>query len=110
MISYFKGRPHLMLLLGILLISLFFRTYQIIDRLDFGHDGDLSAWIVKDIIVNHHFRLLGQLTSAPGIFIGPLYYYLLIPFYVLTNMDPVGGAIMITILGILTTLSYYLVF
>lgn len=110
MISFFKKRPYPILLLGILLISLFFRTYQIIERLDYAHDGDLSAWIVKDIVVNHHFRLIGQLTSAPGIFIGPFYYYLLVPFYFLTNMDPVGGVIMITILGILTTLSYYLIF
>lgn len=94
----------------ILAVSFFFRTYQIVERFDFGHDGDLSAWIVKDIAVNHHFRLIGQLTTAPGIFIGPIYYYLLIPFYFLTNMDPVGGVVLITILGILTTLSYYLVF
>lgn len=78
--------------------------------MNFAHDGDLYSWIVKDIIINHHFRLIGQLTSAPGIFIGPLFYYLLVPFFLITKMDPVGAAIPITILGILTTLSYYFVF
>lgn len=94
----------------ILLIGLFFRTYKIVEWLDFGHDADLYSWIVKDIIVNHHPRLIGQLTSAPGIFIGPLFYYLLAPFFVLTKMDPIGALIPITFLGILTIFSYYYVF
>ena len=76
------------ILLGIiLLIGFFFRTYHIVEWLDFGHDADLYSWIIKDILVNHHPRLIGQLTSAPGIFIGPLFYYLLAPFFVLTKMD-----------------------
>ena len=29
--------------------------------------------------------------------IGPIYYYLLVPFYYLTSFDPVGGVIMITL-------------
>ena len=57
-----------------------------------------------------HLRLAGQETSAPGIFIGPLFYYLLIPFFLLFNMDPVAAQIPITIIGILTVISYYLVF
>ena len=98
------------LLIFILLIPLFFRSYQIIDRYDFAHDADLFSWIVKDIVINHHYRLIGQLTSADGIYIGPLFYYLLIPFFIITKMDPIGAVIPITILGVLTVLSYYIVF
>lgn len=110
LISYFRKRPHLIILIFILLIGLFFRSYKIINRLNFDHDGDLSAWIVKDIVINHHPRLVGQLTTAPGIFIGPLYYYLIAPFYILTKMDPIGAVIPITIIGVLTVFSYYYVF
>ena len=110
MVSYFKKHPHYLILILILLIGLFFRTYQIVERFQFAHDDDLYSWIVKDIVLDHHLRLIGQLTSAPGIFIGPLYYYLLIPFFLLTNMDPIGATIPITIVGILTIVSYYLVF
>lgn len=106
-ILYFKRNPHLPVLGFILLIGLFFRTYQIVERFEFAHDGDLYSWIVKDIVVNHHPRLIGQLTSAEGIFIGPLFYYLLTPFFILTNMDPIGALIPITVLGILTIFSYY---
>ena len=101
-------RHHLILVI-ILLIALFFRTYKIIDRIEFAHDGDLYSWIVEDIAVNHHFRLIGQLTSAPGIFIGPIFYYTLVPFFILTHMDPIGSLIPVTILGLLTVFSYYFV-
>lgn len=100
----------MLLLVLILVIGLFFRTYKVIDRFNFDHDGDLSSWIVKDIAIDRHPRLIGQLTTAPGIFIGPGYYYLITPFYLLTNMDPVGGIIPITLIGILTMFSYYFVF
>ncbi len=100
---------HLILLGLILLIGLFFRTYMVVERYDYAHDADLYSWIVKDIVVNHHFRLIGQLTSAPGIFVGPLFYYSLVPFFLLTNMDPIGALIPVTILGLLTIFSYYFV-
>ncbi|MCR4306148.1 MAG: glycosyltransferase family 39 protein [Candidatus Daviesbacteria bacterium] len=99
-----------LILLVILLISIFFRTYQIIERFGYNHDSELFSWITKDIIVNQHPRLLGQLTSAPGIFIGPFFYYMLVPFFMLFQMDPIGALIPITIIGVLTTLSFYLVF
>ncbi len=103
-------KKHHYILIFILLVGLFFRTYQLVDRYAFAHDADLYSWIVKDIVVNHHFRLIGQLTSADGIFIGPIFYYSLIPFFILTKMDPIGALIPITILGILTLISYYFVF
>src|SRR3989304_9025202 len=99
-LGYFKKRPHLLILVLILLIGIFFRTYQVVERFEFAHDGDLYSWIVKDIIVNHHLRLIGQLTSAPGIFIGGLFYYLLIPFFLITKMDPIGTIYFATIIGL----------
>jgi len=108
-ILYFKKRPHLVILGSIVLIAIFLRTYQIVERFEFSHDADLYSWIVKDITVNHHFRLLGQLTSAPGIFIGPIFYYLLIPFFWLSGMDPIGASILGVFIGVFTILSYYFV-
>ena len=94
----------------IFLLALFFRTYLIVERSDFGHDADLFSWIVKDITINGHLRLVGQETSASGIFIGPLFYYLLVPFFLLFNMDPVAALVPVTIIGFLTDVSYYIVF
>jgi len=98
------------IILSIFLLGIFFRVYQIIDRFEWGHDADLYSWIVKDILVDHHLRLIGQLTSAPGIYIGGLFYYLLVPFYALTQMNPLGALIPVTLLGAITVGLYYLVF
>lgn len=109
LVSFFKRNPYFLILGVILLIAIFFRTYQAAERFEFGHDGDLYSWIVKDILINHHFRLIGQLTSAPGIFIGGLFYYTLIPFFLLTYMDPIGVAGLGVVIGFLTIISYYIV-
>lgn len=108
--NYFKKNPHLVIFGFILFLGLFFRTYKVLEWFDFAHDGDLYSWIVKDIVVDKHIRLIGQMTTAPGIFIGPLFYYLLIPFFFLTKMDPAGAIIPITTIGVLTVVSYYYVF
>lgn len=103
------SRDHLILGL-ILAVGLFFRIYQPASRLEFAHDGDLYSWIVKDIVVDRHIRLIGQQTSATGIFIGPLFYYMLVPFFLLFKMDPIGGVVPITIIGMITIFSYYWIF
>ena len=97
------------LLIAILLIGLFFRTYKATERFEFAHDGDLYSWVVKDIVINHHIRLIGQVTSAPGIFIGGLFYYLLIPFFLLSKMDPIGTVYFSIVLGLITITSLYFV-
>lgn len=104
-----RRHQYLILLIIIIVIGLFFRTYKLIERFGFGHDADLYSWIVKDIAINHHFRLIGQLTSSEGIFIGPFFYYLLVPFYLIFGMDPIGSAYFSPFFGILTILSYYFV-
>lgn len=97
------------ILFFILLATIFFRSYQLVERFDFAADGDLYSWIVKDIAIDHHFRLIGQLTSAEGIFIGPFFYYLLIPFFAVTKMDPIGATFLGIIVGVLSVLSYFFV-
>jgi 4-amino-4-deoxy-L-arabinose transferase-like glycosyltransferase len=97
------------ILILIAAIGLFLRLYKGREMFMYNHDQDLAGWIIKDVIVNHHFRLIGQLTSTPGIFIGPYFYYLLIPFYLLFKMDPFGGFYLVVLIGLLTIWSFYFV-
>ncbi len=98
-------------LLGLIILAgAFFRIYNGAQLFDYTHDQDLAGWIIKDVVVNHHLRLIGQLTSTPGVFIGPIFYYLLIPFYMAARMDPIGGIYLVLILGIFTIWSVYFVF
>lgn len=93
----------------ILLLALFFRVYNIVELHGFAADADLYSWIVKDIVYGH-LRLVGQMTSTEGVYAGPFFYYLLVPAFLITGMDPIGAVIFATILGLLTVYSYYFVF
>lgn len=93
-----------------LLLGLFMRGFQFQERFLYAHDSDLASWIVKDIVVDHHLRLIGQLTSVPGIFIGPLFYYLLIPFYLIGRMDPLPSVFFSILVGLTGIASIYYVF
>lgn len=95
------------ILLLILVIGLFLRTYKPLQQYMYGHDQDLAGWIVKDILINGHFRLIGQETSSQGVFIGPLFYYLQIPFYLVAKMAPTGTIVLVTLLGIFSIFSFY---
>jgi hypothetical protein len=96
-------------LIAVIALALFMRSYQYLERYSYAHDTDLAAWIVKDIVVDGHNRLIGQLTSAPGIFIGSLFYYMQIPFFLVTHMDPVGTVWLAVAIGITATVSMYFI-
>jgi len=92
-----------------LCLGLFMRTYQSTARFLYAHDNDLASWIVKDVVIDHHLRLIGQETSAKGIFIGPLFYYLLIPFYLVSHMDPIGSLAYSQIISLASIVSLFYV-
>src|SRR3989344_4495206 len=94
----------------ILLLGFLLRFFKFSELYMFSHDQDLAAWVIRDILENGHLRLIGQQTSIAGVFIGALYYYLLIPFYFVFGMDPIGGVFLSLSLGILAIGSVYFVF
>src|SRR3989304_7447827 len=98
------------LLFLILLFGLILRAYHPLSLFQYSHDQDLGGWFVRDVLVSHHFRLVGQETSSHGVFVGPYFYYLQIPFYLLTQMDPLGSVLLPIILGVFTVFSFYFVF
>ncbi len=97
-------------ILLIIVAGLFLRIYKPLELFMYNHDQDLASWIIKDILVNKHLRLIGQETSSHGIFVGPLFYYLQIPFYLLSRMDPVGVLLLSAIFGVFSISSFYFVF
>lgn len=94
-------------LLIILLLGFFLRIFRFSELFQYGHEQDLQAWIVKDILIDWHPRLIGQETSIPGLFIGPLYYYMLVPFFYFFNLDPRSSYIPITFISLATVISVY---
>lgn len=108
--KFLSKKEVLFLLLIIICIAIFFRAYKAYERFEYAHDGDIYSWIVKDIVVNKHFRLIGQETSQTGVFIGPLFYYSLVPYFLAFDMRPTGAILFGIVLSIGTILSYFYIF
>src|SRR5258708_4944176 len=98
------------LIILILLAGLFLRSWHPLSLFQYDHDHDLTGWFVRDILINHHLRLIGQETSSHGIFMGLYFYYLQIPFYILTRLDPSGSLLLPIILGGFAIYSIHFVF
>lgn len=95
------------LLVLILLVASYLRLHQIRNYMTFLGDEGRDVLIVRGMIVDHKFTLLGPTASVGGFFLGPIYYYFMLPFLWLWKFDPVGPAIMVALFGIATV---YVVF
>ena len=89
------------LLLG---VSIFTHLYRINHTFIFHNDEARDVLIVKKMIDTRTPVLLGPQTSVGNMYLGPLYYYIMLPALIISNMDPVGPAIMVAIFGILTSI------
>lgn len=101
-----KSNLEFFAILSIILAAAFLRLYRISDYMTFLGDEGRDVLIAKGILEGH-FTLLGPRASAGDFFTGPLYYYLMSPFLWFFHLDPVGPAIMIAIIGILTVFLIY---
>jgi 4-amino-4-deoxy-L-arabinose transferase-like glycosyltransferase len=107
-LSGFKYRD-LLSLLVLFVIGLFLRTYLIGQNLFFGPEQGRDMLVVKSIVLDHKFVLIGPTTAVEGIFHGPLYYYLCaIPFF-LSKGNPLFIALFFIFLNALSVFLVYLV-
>jgi len=97
------------LLFSILLLSAFVRLYRVDKLLGFWYDQGRDALVIWDLLYNKKFFLIGPTTGIEGIFKGPLYYYLITPFYWLGKGSPVMVAAFLSWLSVAAIfLIYYL--
>ncbi|MFA5828011.1 MAG: glycosyltransferase family 39 protein [Candidatus Shapirobacteria bacterium] len=98
------------ILLIILLISLCFRIYKLNELYNFDWDQEDDAQKVTEMITSHKPRLIGpRVANDNGFFVGPFHYYFLVPFYLITNNNPIAGAYASISIGLITTLVIYVV-
>jgi 4-amino-4-deoxy-L-arabinose transferase-like glycosyltransferase len=100
-------KTELILLALILILAAFLRLYRIADYMTFLGDEGRDVLVVKRIVVDHKLTLLGPTASVGGFFLGPLYYYLMIPFLWAWGLNPVGPAVMVALFGIATVFLVY---
>ncbi len=99
-----KKYSFILILILIIGIGGFLRLYRIGDYMTFLGDEGRDMLVVKRMIVDHHFTLLGPITSVGLMHLGPVYYYFMAPFLWLSRLDPVGPAIMVALFSLATIL------
>jgi len=104
----FTGWITYTLLFWILALAFFVRVYRTGDLLQFYYDQGRDALVIWDLWHNGKFFLIGPITGLKGIFLGPLYYYLIAPFYLLGGGNPVYPAVFLATLGTLAVLLLYI--
>lgn len=102
-----KNKHTTLLLITILAITLFFRTFNFTTLQQWNGDDEILTATIRHIVWDASPTLL-----IPNSFLefglGPFYYYLLTPFYFITNFDLVFVQAIGTLLGLATTYFIYL--
>jgi len=93
----------------ILLIGAFFRLYKIGEYMTFLGDEGRDVIVVRRLLVNFDPILIGPGTSIGDMYLGPLYYYLMAPALLLARFSPVGPAVQIALLGVVTIFFVWLI-
>lgn len=76
-----KPRARHLLVMGIFITFMFFRMYNIQERIGFGWDQERDANAVMGIL-SGDIKLIGpRVLSDAGFFLPPYFFYLLVPFY-----------------------------
>lgn len=94
-------------LLLILLLGSLLRLYRLRDMAHYDFDQEYVTSFVLDVVTVYPLKFVGQGLSVQGLFMGPFYFYFLVPFYLLFNLDPLGGAVGSVVLGLLIIAGYY---
>lgn len=77
--------------------------------MEFMGDQGRDVLIVRDFLKNGNFFFIGPQTSIGNMYLGPYFYYLIAPALFLSNYNPVGPAIFMALLGVLTVALIYLI-
>ena len=94
-------------LIVILILAALIRFYRLPEYMQFLGDEGRDVLIVKRMIVDHKFTLLGPTMSVAGFYVGPIYYYFMIPFLWAFQLNPVGPAVMAVLFGVATVWAIY---
>ncbi len=101
--------PWNLLILIILLIAFILRIYKIEVLLDFHYDQGRDAKIIWDLSHNQKLFSIGPTTGLDGVFLGPFYYYLIAPFYLIGAGNPVIPSMFLSLLTVIALYVLYLV-
>ena len=77
--------------------------------MEFLGDQGRDVTIIKDFWQNGNLFFIGPQTSIGNMYLGPFFYYLIAPFLLIFGYSPVGPAVFIALLNILTVYLIYII-
>ena len=101
-------RPIEWVVIVAVILAAFLRLWNFSNTLQFLGDQGRDAIIVAQIFKEKDIVLIGPVTSTGNMYLGPLYYYFMVPFLLLTYPNPIGPAYAVAILSIITTALMYI--
>ncbi|OGK52491.1 hypothetical protein A3B02_01990 [Candidatus Roizmanbacteria bacterium RIFCSPLOWO2_01_FULL_42_14] len=101
LIQVIRKHPYAAMLVGLTCIGLFLRLYKLDAFAQFLGDQGRDAIVLKRIVTLEHFPAVGAPSSIGQVYLGPFYYYLIAPWLLLGNFNPIGPAIGVAVFSTL---------
>lgn len=99
--AIWKYRPFFPILF-ILIVAGILRLYRIADYMTFLGDEGRDALVWLRMVREGKFTLIGPMTSIGNMYLGPLYYYLMLPFFLVFFLNPVGPSVGVALFSLAT--------
>lgn len=96
------------ILLVLTAVGGFLRFYHLSQTLQFLGDQGRDALIVRRLLIDHDPVFIGPVTSVGNMYLGPAYYYFMVPFLALTYPSPMGPVYAVAFIGTITIPLMYL--
>ncbi len=91
----------------ILVLGAFLRFFKLRAYMTFLGDQGRDALVVWKMLKEGDITFLGPVASMGGFYLGPIYYYFMVPFLFLWNYNPVGPAVMVVLFDLATIVLIY---
>jgi 4-amino-4-deoxy-L-arabinose transferase-like glycosyltransferase len=95
-------------LLVIIALAAFLRLWKLPESVVFLGDQGRDALVVSRIFKAADPVFIGPVTSVGNMYLGPLYYYFMLPFLLLSYPSPLGPVYAMVIMGIATVALLYI--
>jgi hypothetical protein len=104
------NKNHFLVLALASLIGFYLRIEPVLfDASHFGYDQGIDISYVRRLVVDHKLSLIGRFTGLEGIFMGPLWTWILTIPYILSGGNPSANVVFLSLLGITAVWYTYII-
>ncbi|MBQ6450124.1 glycosyltransferase family 39 protein [bacterium] len=101
--NWWQEYPVSVIIVGFcLLAGSFLRLYRLPQTLMFMGDQGRDALIVADIFRQRDLVFIGPVTSVGNMYLGPFYYYFMLPWLMISYPSPIGPVYAVALVNIIT--------